>query len=348
MAVLYHKDRVRQAVSAGGAGALTLGSASSGYRALVVGDDGRLFPYIIEDGAAWETGYGTYTHSGTSFARTTRHDSSSGGALTVTTAAYVMVGWTATLGASFTDFRSVFGQDEISITTTATLTLNRMHVCSGTTADYTATLPAASGNAGALIGVRMATGLTKVVTIDGNAAETIDGATTRIMWASESAILLCDGSNWFKVAGNTIPMIAVMAHTGNQSFGPNTLTKITGFTVVEDSVGMANTAGNRIEVRRPGRYRGDATLRFSSTPATEEISRNLGQLQITGVLLTEDDAYSYATGIVSVTPNKSKSGVTTSDYLELYGYHNRTLSGSHTTQNVAGVSHLSLTEIPSW
>jgi hypothetical protein len=88
---LNYKDRLKQAVSAGGSGALTLGAAASGSQAFAAGDDGKLFPYVIEDGTAWETGYGTYTHSGTSFARTTRTASSTGSALTVTTSAYVLV-----------------------------------------------------------------------------------------------------------------------------------------------------------------------------------------------------------------------------------------------------------------
>jgi len=88
---LTWKDRVKQAISAGGTGALTLGAASSGYQALATGDNGLLFAYVIEDGTAWETGYGTYTHSGTSFARTSRTASSTGSALNVSTSAFLFV-----------------------------------------------------------------------------------------------------------------------------------------------------------------------------------------------------------------------------------------------------------------
>ena len=52
------------------------------------------------DGTAWETGYGTYTSSGTSFARTTRNASSTGSALNVTTAAFLYIDWTATIAQS--------------------------------------------------------------------------------------------------------------------------------------------------------------------------------------------------------------------------------------------------------
>lgn len=94
---LTWKDRVKQTVSVGGTGALTLSTASSGYQALASGDNGLLFSYSIEDGTAWETGIGIYTHSGTSFARTTRYASSTGSALNVTTAAVVFIAINSTV-----------------------------------------------------------------------------------------------------------------------------------------------------------------------------------------------------------------------------------------------------------
>jgi hypothetical protein len=88
---LKWKDWVKMTVSAGGTGALTLGSAVTNFQAFAAGDDGLLFPYSIQDGSATETGYGTYTHSGTSFARTQRYYSSTGSALNVSTSAYLFV-----------------------------------------------------------------------------------------------------------------------------------------------------------------------------------------------------------------------------------------------------------------
>lgn len=94
-----HKNRVRCTISntPGSSGALTLSTAESGYRALGVGDDGLSFDVLITDGAAWEVRTGcTYTHSGTSLARGTLEDSSTGSAITLTSAAVVTV--TATAG----------------------------------------------------------------------------------------------------------------------------------------------------------------------------------------------------------------------------------------------------------
>jgi hypothetical protein len=91
MSLLTYKDRVKQAISAGGTGTITLGAAPSGYQALAAGDNAKYFPYVLDDSGAWETGYGLYTSSGTTFARTLRTDSSTGGAINVTTAGFFYV-----------------------------------------------------------------------------------------------------------------------------------------------------------------------------------------------------------------------------------------------------------------
>jgi hypothetical protein len=162
------------------------------------------------------------------------------------------------------DMLSVLSSAEISVTTTATLTIGRMHVCSGTSADYTVTLPAVSGNAGKFVGVRMAPGLTKFVTVDGASAETIDGAASRLMWAQESAILMCDGSTWTKVAGRSRAMLCTMARSANVSVTANTNTKIDiDTTLVDNTALMADTTNKRIYARRTGNYRLYPTARIN-------------------------------------------------------------------------------------
>ena len=345
MAILSHKDRVKQAVSVGGVGALTLGAAASGYQALGASDNGLIFPYIIEDGATWETGYGTYTHTGTSFARTTRHASSSGAALTVTTSAYVMIGGTAELGKEFTDFRAVFGQDEISVTTTATATISRMHVCSGTTADYTVTLPTAIGNAGKFIGVRMATGLTKLVTLDGNGTETIDGSLTRVMWAGESAILLSDGANWFKVAGKSLPMVCTMHQVGgDQTFTSGVVSKVTGLTVLSENVAMGNVASSRIDFKRPAAYVVSGCASFANFSA--QSARALVQAKITGAFLWNAEAPALSSSSTSPFGVKTKAGILVGDYAELFGYQNS--GANQVTDGTNGVTFISAVEILAW
>lgn len=179
--------------------------------------------------------------------------------------------WGAGGGGGSGDLVSPLVNAEVSVTGATTATISKMHVCSGTSADYTVTLPAASGNAGKLIGFRMAPGLTKFVTLDGNVSETIDGTTTRIMWAQESCVLLCDGSNWFKVAGKSRPMTAQMSLSAFQASVANqTVTKCNVNTSDVDNTGrLVDTGNNRINIIRPGNYllSGSVTYANASTPA---------------------------------------------------------------------------------
>lgn len=66
-------------------------------------------------------------------------------------------------------------------------------------ASMTITLPAASTMTGkSLTIIKTDTDLTKTVTIDGNASETINGALTYVLYTQyESVTIKCDGSNWF-------------------------------------------------------------------------------------------------------------------------------------------------------
>lgn len=71
--------------------------------------------------------------------------------------------------------------------------------CAGSV-DWVLTLYAASGNAGRVLFLRN-TG-TATVTVDGNASETVDGATTVPLYPGTALTLWCNGTAWFSL-GNT-------------------------------------------------------------------------------------------------------------------------------------------------
>lgn len=177
------------------------------------------------------------------------------------------------------DMLSTLTAAEISITTTVTATISRMHVCSGTTADYTVTLPAVSGNTGKFIGFRMAPGLTKFVTIDGASSETIDGATTRVMRANEAAILFCDGVTWTKVAGKSMPIvISARDNATDQTIGTTTIVTLDLAVVLTDMYSNVDTSANTITIPRVGTwqiYFKASLYDFSASTAEVDAAVNL-------------------------------------------------------------------------
>jgi hypothetical protein len=77
-----------------GTGTITLGSAENGYQSFDDAGvpDGDVVRYVIEDGANWEVGTGTYTASGTTLTRTVTESSNSDAALNLSGNAVVFIG----------------------------------------------------------------------------------------------------------------------------------------------------------------------------------------------------------------------------------------------------------------
>jgi hypothetical protein len=267
---------------------------------------------------------------------------------TGTSGAATLVGSTLNIPQYSGDYLSVLSAAEIAITTTATATIGRQHLISGTSADYTVTLPAASGNTGKFIGFRISTSATRLFTIKGNGAELIDGLNTRIMWKGESAILYCDGTGWKKIAGLSIPMICQMFQTSINTtlFTHNNAIKVplTGIKVNNTGL-MANTGSNRINIVRGGYYSLKGAVSFNTFSANAP--RALSQIQVTTVGVANAEASALATAYTTpfVTTDLL---LTTSDYVELYGLQN-----SGVTQGVWGNASLvatmiMATEITTW
>lgn len=73
-----------------------------------------------------------------------------------------------------------------------------------TSAAFTVTLPAAASSADCLLYLKKIDSSVNAVTVDGNAAETIDGATTYALADQyDSVLLFCDGTGWQVLARRT-------------------------------------------------------------------------------------------------------------------------------------------------
>jgi hypothetical protein len=241
---------------------------------------------------------------------------------------------------------------EISITGAITLTstaFGKLHVCSGTSADYTVGLPAVSGSAGKTISFRMSSALTKLVTLDGNASETIGDATTRIMWANETAILLCDGTAWTKLAGISIPMKAraalATAGAAAQAIAAST-TVVVNLTATEsDSTGtMSDLVNNRLICRRAGTYTifGAAVWDDGAGWAATRIISRIRKNGTTDIAATEVNKLSG--GYPANTPATS-ANLALADYVELTVYQTNASS-----RNLYGDSlcYISMQEVVTW
>ena len=96
-----HKNRVQMTVTGTpGTGTITLGSAASGYQTFAAAHGANAtVDVLITDGAAWEVARDcAYTHSGTTLSRGTLEASSTGSAITLTSAAVVSQIATAEVG----------------------------------------------------------------------------------------------------------------------------------------------------------------------------------------------------------------------------------------------------------
>lgn len=145
--------------------------------------------------------------------------------------------------------------NEVSVTSTATLTIGKWHVLSGST--FTATLPAGGAN-GDMLGVRVAPSATGLYTIQRGGGSQIDGATTRDMWAGESALLKYDGTNWNKIAGKTVPFIGSSNRSSASPFAvaATTWTAITQNTSSSGPALMWDAGNGRLVAPRAGTYLG--------------------------------------------------------------------------------------------
>jgi len=154
-----------------------------------------------------------------------------------------------------TSFRNLGGMDmstPIVLTGATTLTstaFSRFHVISGTSANYTVTLPTPVGNSGALIALMVAVpaSASKLYTVASPSGK-VGRQTSLVMWASESLLIRSNGVDWNIIEARQIPFVGLLSRSTDQTVTPSTITKINMLVAAGDPAGLnlcydaANTA----------------------------------------------------------------------------------------------------------
>ena len=269
-----HRNRVQMTVTgAPGTGAITLNAATTGYQSFssAYGADATV-DILITEGNNWEVCRNcAYTNSGTTVTRGTLEASSTGSAVSFTSAAVVSVIATAASGNNW-------GLNEISASPTGagvTGVVGTLHILdiSGLTADQDFTLPATCA-IGDRVGVYIKVGdadhelLLKPATGD-----TINGGSTGAEWSrlfisNECVIFRCitADADWIveydgRIA-SCVAMSAASAQTGIAASAWTLLTQgASGSWTTDPNVGnLADTANNAMKARRGGSYIASVTF----------------------------------------------------------------------------------------
>ena len=200
------------------------------------------------------------------------------------------------------DMLSTLCSAENAITGATTALISKMNVCNSG-ASYAVTLPAATGNTGKICGIRIKEAVTGLITLTCTGAEKLYGSgdnvgsATRLMWRGESALLLSDGANWYKIAGQTIPMLCTIydaSASRNYNSGAGSVTWTTAVlgTVLIDNSGQMGLTANTITIKRPGQYKWGGAAKTFNNPST--LQRALAYFDVNaGTAITFPNAGTY-------------------------------------------------------
>ena len=155
------------------------------------------------------------------------------------------------------DLQGSLGMKISSISSATTLDATYGIVqASDASGSFTITLPAAASNSGRMYYIKKTNSSSNTITIDGNGAETIDGATTLVLYVQYDAVrIVCNGSSWYVVDDQIHPHTCRLRRAAAQSISDNTYTDISFDTEDYDIGGIGDiTTDHRIEIRRDGYY----------------------------------------------------------------------------------------------
>ena len=200
-------DRVKETTTTTGTGTISLAGAVDGFITFVsgVGSTNTCYYTIVHRSASeWEVGLGTVTDaSPDTLSRTTVLSSTNSGDLVELSAGTKDVFVTYPAGKSvYLDSSGDLSHRTVpytSITGDTTLTSSNESVfVNATSGEVDVTLYAAASNGGRKLVIKKTDSSTNAVNVLRTASETIDGATSVVLYhQNESITLISDTSNWF-------------------------------------------------------------------------------------------------------------------------------------------------------
>ena len=346
-----HRNRVQMTVSAvdGVTGELTLGSATAGYQSFssAYGADATV-DILITEGNNWEVDRNcSYDNTGGTVDRGTFEASSTGSAVSFTSAAVVSVIATAATGNNW-------GLNQIDASPTGagvTGVVGTMHILdiSGLSADQDFTLPATCA-VGDRVGVFIKTGDPDYeLLLKPASGDTINGGSAGAEWSrlfitGECVIFRCitADTDWIVEYDGRIPCVAHMYLAADEgSKAASTFLKI-GLDAQLVNVGdIASTSQERVNIRRKGTYVVGAIASISA----DANGIIIGTIYVNGV---EERRLARTVSVQSTTASiasgNSSLSVNVGDYLELYGWHSPN-NQTHNGGNVGDACRLNVEEV---
>lgn len=267
-----HKNRVKMSVTGTpGTGTITLNAASSAHQSFATAYGANAtVDILITEGTSWEIARNcTYTHSGTTVDRGTLEASSTGSAVTFTSAATVEVILIAGKGNLIESalLEHVAASPTVAGVTGVVGTLHLLDI-SGLTASRNFTLPATAA-VGDRVGVYLTTGDASFeLILIGDTGDTINGGSAATEWSrlfitNECVIFRCITANsaWIVEYDGRIPQAGLLRLSTSPTNTESAATFVyatatSGAWTADVNVGSCcDVATDKITARRAGNYR---------------------------------------------------------------------------------------------